>query len=144
MLLLLFLISRTAATSKPKSVSRLLSPCWPWHPTFLRPHRSSRSPSTRPASRGSPSRPTDSQSFLAHTQAGPIYKHSTDFEAALLIRFIFTGGADTAVRVFKTAHGADEEPQVLDGHNEDITFLDCSVRLALLSFAFLKGQTNSS
>lgn len=72
------------------------------------------------------------------SRTGPIYKHAADSEAALFIRFIFTGGADTAVRVFKTAHGADEEPQVLDGHNEDITFLDCSVRLPLLSIAFLK------
>lgn len=87
----------------------------------------------------------DGQSVFPRAHSGwPIYKHTTDLEAILFIRFIFTGGADTAVRVFKTAHGADEEPQVLDGHNEDITFLDCSVRLPLLSFAFLKGQTNSS
>jgi len=43
-------------------------------------------------------------------------------------RYIFTGGADTLVRVFQTAKGAEAEPSVLQEHSEEITFLDCSVR----------------
>jgi hypothetical protein len=50
------------------------------------------------------------------------------YTSARAPRYIFTGGADTLVRVFQTAKGAEAEPSVLQEHSEEITFLDCSVR----------------
>lgn len=44
-----------------------------------------------------------------------------------LNRLIFTGGADTVVRIFETSSAADVEPRLLTEHQEDVTWMECSV-----------------